>query len=218
MIHPQIPSRLFVAGIDTDAGKSVVSALLTLGLNANYWKPVQAGTSPHTDTEWVRQVTGLPDDRFYPESYRLQLPASPHASAAAENVSIQTDKLVIPNSDRTLIIEGAGGLMVPLRTDYLFADWIALHGFATVLVVKTYLGSINHSLLSIEALKSRDIPLFGIIFNDGGRPESESVILEYANAPLLGRVPQLDMISPLTLQSTFNQYFPLLNGSSDHRL
>ncbi len=218
MIPQKIPSELFVAGIDTDAGKSLVAAILTAGLGANYWKPVQAGTTPQTDTEWVQQVTGLPRERFFPESYKLLLPASPHAAAEAEQITIDANRLTPPQCDRPLVIEGAGGLMVPLRNDYLFVDWLEEKRFPTVLVVKTYLGSINHSLLSIEALRRRDIPLFGIVFNDGGRPESESVILEYAQAPLLGRVPHLDQINPQTLQSTFHQYFPLLHGSSNHRI
>lgn len=215
---PKESSSYFIAGIDTDAGKSLVSAILTLGLKANYWKPVQAGNVPHTDSEWIKRVTGLPEDRFFPESYLLQLAASPHAAAEAENIQIGSESLVPPKSERPLIIEGAGGLMVPLRKDYLFADWLAQYKIPTILVVKTYLGCINHSLLSLEALRSRDIPLEGIIFNDGGRPESESVILEYAQAPLLGRVPQLDQIDPSSLQTTFNKHFSFPDESSHHRL
>lgn len=215
---PQKTPSYFIAGIDTDAGKSLVSAILTLGLNANYWKPVQAGNIPHTDSEWIKKVTGLPDQHFFQESFLLQLAASPHAAAEAENIQIESQSLIPPQSERPLIIEGAGGLMVPLRRDYLFADWLAQHKIPTILVVKTYLGCINHSLLSLEALRSREIPLMGIVFNDGGRPESESVILEYAQAPLLGRVPQLDQIDPVTLKATFDKHFSFPDESSHNRL
>ncbi len=214
----EIPSSIFVTGVDTDAGKSVISAILTLGLEANYWKPVQAGITPHTDTQWVQEATGLPDNRFFPEAYRLTLPASPHAAAAAENLTIDPNRISPPHSDRTLIIEGAGGLMVPLREDYLIVDWLAQWKFPTVLVIKTYLGCINHSLLSIEALRRRDISLLGIVFNDGGRPESESVIEQYAKAPVLGRVPQIEDLSPSQLKLTFDQHFSLLHAAPHHRL
>lgn len=202
-----IPHEIFIAGIHTDAGKSLVAALLTQGLQADYWKPVQSGTTPQTDTEFVQQATGLPDERFHPESYRLEFPASPHASAAMEGLVIDPDQIRPPVHERPLIIEGAGGLMVPLTDDYLFLDWLAEHKFMTVLVIPTYLGCINHSLLSLEALKRRGIPLWGIVFNDGGRPESESVIERYAKAPVLARIPQLPAITPDTLQSTFSQHF-----------
>lgn len=202
-----VPNEIFVAGIDTDAGKSFVAALLTLGLDAQYWKPVQAGTTPHTDTEWVQQATGLPKDRFLPEAYRLQMPASPHAAAAAEGVTIQNENLSPPPHDRTLIIEGAGGLMVPLRDNYLFADWLAKWRIPTVLVVRTYLGSINHSLLSLEAMERRGIPLLGIVFNDGGRPESESVIAQAAGGRVLGRIPHFDEVNPQILKSAFDSHF-----------
>lgn len=189
------PRAVFVAGIHTDAGKSVAAAWLCLHLDAAYWKPVQAGTSPHTDTEWVAEVTGLPTDRFYPETYRLAWPASPHAAAAREGVHMRAKDFRLPATERPLVIEGAGGLLVPLSDELLMIDLLAQWRVPTVLVVRTYLGCINHALLSIEALRSRDIPLVGLIFNDGGRPESEAIIVQKANAPVWGRIPVLSAVT-----------------------
>lgn len=191
---------LFVTGTGTDVGKTLVSAWLCLKLGAAYWKPVQAGTWPQTDTEWVKHVTGLPPEDFFPEKYRLQLPASPHLAAAAEGLVIDPSQIRIPSCARPLVAEGAGGLMVPLTDDVLLIDWLAQQGLPTILVVHTVLGCINHALLSMEALQHRGIPLAGIVFNEGGRADpiaigSEAVILKKANAPLMGRIPQMDIIS-----------------------
>lgn len=204
-----IPEKIFVAGIHTDAGKTFISALLMLGLEADYWKPVQAGTEPSTDTLTVQALTGLPASRFHPESYRLEFPASPHAAAEREGIRIDEARLTPPEHQRPLLIEGAGGLMVPLREDLLFVDWLASKAWPTILVIPTYLGCINHSLLSLEALRKRNIPLIGIVFNDGGRPESESVIEKYAQAPVLARVPQIEDPNPQKLKAAFDQYFHL---------
>lgn len=201
-----IPRTLFVTGIDTDAGKTVVSAILTLGLHAYYWKPVQAG--PPTDTNIVKTLTGLPADRFLPEAYCLERPMSPHASAAAEGIEIDPNRfLTLPKVDGPLLIEGAGGLMVPLRDDYLYIDWLEQVKIPTLLVIKTYLGCINHSLLSLDALRQRGIPLAGIVFNEGGHPESEEVIKAYAKAAVWGKIPVLPELNPATLQTAFDNYF-----------
>jgi dethiobiotin synthetase len=189
------PRAVFVAGIHTDAGKSLAAAWLCLHLDAAYWKPVQAGVEPHTDTEWVAALTGLPSDRFLPERYRLAWPASPHAAAAQEGLRIRAQDFELPRTEGPLVVEGAGGLLVPLSDELLMIDLLAAWRMPTVLVVRTYLGCINHALLSIEALRHRGIPLAGLIFNDGGRPESEAIILQKANAPLWGRIPYLAAIT-----------------------
>lgn len=204
-----IPSRLFVAGIDTDAGKTLVSALFVKGMGMDYWKPIQAGTEPHTDTEWVARATGLPKDHFHPEAFRLEWPASPHASAAREGIHIPATPPEFPISNRPLLIEGAGGLHVPLSEETLLIDWLEAWQIPVLLVAKTYLGCINHSLLSIESLRKRNIPLWGIVFNDGGRPESEGVIASFAKAPVLGNIPKLQDLGPNGLQQAFEQYIRL---------
>ena len=189
------PKAVFVTGIHTDVGKTLVSAWLCLHWDACYWKPVQAGVEPQTDTEWVRRVTGLPEERFFPEAYRLAWPASPHAAAAREGKEILAGALQLPETERTLVVEGAGGLMVPLSDDLLVIDVLEGWKLPTVLVVQTYLGCINHALLSVEALRKRGIPLLGVVMNDGGRPESEGVILRGAGVPLLGRIPRMEGVS-----------------------
>jgi len=179
-----------VTGIGTGVGKTVASAWLCHHLKAKYWKPVQSGLEDPTDTQAVCRMAQLTPERVIPEAYRLQLPASPHLSAAAEQVRIEESKLAIPfHQGSNLIIEGAGGLLVPLRDDLLYADMVAKWGIPAILVVQTYLGSINHSLLSLEALKSRNIPVAGIVLNEGDQPASENIILDRAQAPLLGRIP-----------------------------
>lgn len=189
----------FVSGTGTDVGKTIASAWLCLHWDAAYWKPVQAGNVPCTDTERVQELTGFPPTRFFPSSYSLEMAASPHVAAAAQGIQIHPKNIHVPSSAHSLVIEGAGGLMVPLNDEALFIDWLAAHQLPTVLVVHTVLGCINHSLLSLEALERRGIPLAGIIFNDGGRPESEGIILKKANAPLLGRIPRLATLDRASL-------------------
>ncbi|MEM6271905.1 MAG: dethiobiotin synthase [Bacteroidota bacterium] len=202
----KFPDRFVVVGIDTDAGKTVVAALLCLGLEADYWKPVQAGREPMTDTGRVREITGLPEDHFHPEAYCLAWPASPHAAAAQEGIRIAAEKIVLPVTPRKLVIEGAGGLMVPLREDYMYLDLLAEWKLPVVLVVRTYLGSINHSLLSIAALRRNAIPILGLVFNEGGRPESEGVIERYSGIEVLGGVPELDAVNAETLRAVWRSW------------
>ena len=196
-----------IAGIDTDAGKTLIAALLCKGLQADYWKPVQCGTQPETDSMAVSRMAGLSPERIHPESYLLQAPQSPHAAAAKEGVRIDPATIQAPESAQTLIIEGAGGLMVPLNDKDLYIDLMAAWDLPLILVVRTYLGCINHSLLSLEAIHRRKLPLHGIIFNEGGHPESEKVILDHAQAPLLGKVPVMEKISPESLGELFRANF-----------
>ncbi len=172
-------------------GKTVVAAILTEALQADYWKPIQAGIEPTTDTKTVKKLISNPISKFHPETYSLNTPASPHAAAAIDSVEIQMDKFHLPPSENPhLIVEGAGGLHVPLNSQHLVIDLISHLGLEVVLVSQNYLGSINHTLLSIEALKSRGIPTKGIIFNGDETPTTESYILEFAGVAYLGRVPK----------------------------
>lgn len=191
---------IIISGTDTDAGKTVVAAGLTLCLEgAHYWKPVQSGTAPSTDTATVKALTALPDDRFLPEAYLLQEPASPHFSARLEGVEISANLLTLPTIDAPLIIEGAGGLMVPLSENLLTIDLFARWNRPVILVARTGLGTINHSLLSIEALRARKIPIGGIIFSGDPHPENERIIPHFADVPVLGRLPRLTNLNPDTL-------------------
>lgn len=199
--------KYVIAGIDTDAGKSLIAAILCKGLKADYWKPVQCGFEPETDSQAIARLAGLPSQRIHPEAYALQAPQSPHAAAKQEGIEIDPAAIHIPVTDNTLIIEGAGGLMVPLNDRDLYIDLFARWSLPLILVVRTYLGCINHSLLSLEAIHRRNIPLQGIVFNEGGHPESEEVILAHAKAPLLGRVPRIEKKSPETLNELFQANF-----------
>jgi dethiobiotin synthetase len=160
---------LFVTGIGTGVGKTLVSAILTETLSADYWKPVQSGFDEGTDSETVKKLISKPEGRIFPEIYLLKAPVSPHAAAKKENISIKIKLLKVPKTKKTLIIEGAGGLMVPLNDHELMVDFIKKLNAEVILVVRHYLGSINHTLLSVKALEVMKIRVAGIIFN--GRPD-----------------------------------------------
>jgi dethiobiotin synthetase len=185
----QTPSSIFITGTDTGIGKTVVSSIIVEALKADYWKPVQSGDLHDTDTDTVRRYT---NDKFvyHPEGIRLKKPASPHESAAEEGIRIDPDSLNLPYTENCLVIEGAGGLMVPLNEEDLLVDWVAEKQLSTILVSGNKLGSINHTLLSIEALMNRNIEILGLIFNGPATPGSESFINTYAGLPVLGRVDQ----------------------------
>ncbi len=184
---------IVIAGTDTDVGKTLVSAGLMLCLpQACYWKPVQAGTEPMTDTEAMQTVTGLPEERFLPEAYRLATPASPHLAARLDDTVIAPSELALPQINAPLIVESAGGVMVPLTDNYLNIDQFARWGKPVILVARTSLGTINHSLLSIAALRARDIPIGGIIFSGEAYEENEAIIPRLAGVWSLGRLPYLE--------------------------
>lgn len=180
--------KFFVTGIGTGIGKTVVSAILTEALKADYWKPVQAGELDNTDTMKVQRLVSNTVSVFHPESYRLTGFMSPHAAAAIDNIKIDFDNIQLPDTDKTLIIEGAGGLMVPLNDEQLVIDLIKYLGAEVVLVSQNYLGSINHTILSIEALKSRNIDVLGLIYNGKPNNASESIILSHSGLKCLGRI------------------------------
>ncbi|KQX26099.1 MULTISPECIES: dethiobiotin synthase [unclassified Sphingomonas] len=198
---------IVVTATDTDVGKTVFSAGLVRALDGCYWKPVQAGLADGTDSDTVRRLAGLPADRILPEAYRLETPASPHHAAAIDNVVIDPSQLVPPPCDRRLVIEGAGGLLVPLAGGLLFADIFARWRFETVVVARTALGTINHSLLTIEALRARDIPILGIAFVGDHQEESERTIAAIGGVRRLGRLPRLDPLGPETLAGAFAAAF-----------
>src|ERR1700733_4624124 len=155
---------LFVTGIGTGIGKTIVSAVLVEKLKADYWKPVQSGDLENSDTITVKSLISNSKTTFFDEAYRLSQPFSPHKSAAIDGITIKPENIVLPQTNNILVIEGAGGLMVPLNTDFLMLDLIRQLGAAAILVSQNYLGSINHTLLSAYALKKENIPVRGIIF------------------------------------------------------
>ncbi len=188
--------HIFVTGNDTGVGKTVVSAILVQSLGADYWKPVQAGELERTDMDRVKSLVSRDDVRYYPEAYRLSQPMSPHAAAARDGVSIAIDQIRVPAVPGRLIIEGAGGVMVPLNHSELMIDLIARCNAGVVVVVKHYLGSINHTLLTLDALQRRNLDVLGIIFCGGSNSESEAVILAKSGARSLGSIPWMDPLDP----------------------
>lgn len=198
--------KIFVTGIGTDVGKTIVAAILTEALEADYWKPVQAGDLLKSDTIKVEQLITNTNTNFFSETYRLSKPMSPHAAAAIDGVVIDMNTFSLPKTTKNLIVEGAGGLMVPLNDKALIVDLIKQLAIETVLVVSNYLGSINHTLLSLEVLKQKKVNVIGIIFNGETNPESEKYILEYTGIPCLGRIKQHEKINKevvLSYKETF---------------
>ena len=200
---------IVVTATDTDVGKTVFSAGLVRAIDGCYWKPVQAGLDGGTDSETVARLSGLPADRILPETYRLATPASPHHAAAIDNVVIEPALLDPPHCDRRIVIEGAGGLLVPLGGGLLFADIFARWRFETVVVARTTLGTINHSLLTIEALRARDVPIHGLAFLGDAVRDSEAIIAEISGVRRLGRLPIVDPLTRENLATAFSANFDI---------
>lgn len=205
-------SAIVVTGTDTDIGKTVFAAALCDALDGSYWKPVQAGTAGGTDRETVRRLTGLGEERLPAERYVLSQPLSPHRAAELAGMTIDFEALTgLPASPEPgpLIIEGAGGLMVPLTRQHLVIDLIGRWRAPVVLCARTALGTINHSLLSIEALRRRAIPILGIAFIGEAMADTERTIVEIAGVKRLGRLPRLPSLDRASLKSAFTQGFAI---------
>ena len=200
-------AQIIIAGTGTDVGKTVFAAALVRALDGCYWKPIQAGLEGETDSAVVRRLSGLGADRILPEAYRLSMPASPHVAAEIDSLEIAVSKLVPPQAERPLIIEPAGGLAVPITRSLLQIDLLARWKMPVVLCAKTELGTINHSLLSIEALKRRAIPILGVAFIGDENRDSQRTICEMGGVRHLGRLPYLSPLTPDALHEAFAQNF-----------
>ena len=188
-----ISTRIFVTGISTEIGKTVVSSVLAEALEADYWKPIQAGDLDYGDGDKVRDYISNEKTIIHPNSYRLKMPMSPHAAAAIDGINIKVSHIKTPQTNKTLVVEGAGGLMVPLNKQETIADLI-LPEDKVILVSKHYLGSINHTLLSIALLKTRNIePL--LIYSGKAHPSSESIIASMSDVKVIGRIEYGDKIN-----------------------
>lgn len=197
------PTRLIVSGTDTGIGKTVFSAALTAALGAHYWKPVQSGLDgPESDSETVARLGAVPAERILPEAYRLTEPLSPHRAAELDGVTIDPARLA-PPAHQALVIEGAGGLMVPITRHLLAIDLFARWNLPVILCARTALGTINHTLLSVEALRARGIALHGIVFIGEDMPDTIATIAEFSGARVLGRLPHLDPLTPDALATAF---------------
>lgn len=184
----------FVTGTDTEIGKTVAAAWLMLHLNANYWKPVQSGIEDMTDAQAVKSLTACDDSQIFPCAYELNEPLSPHESAKRDGVTIAMDRFVLPASDKPIVVEGAGGLMVPLNDKDFMIDLIEKLNVPSILVARSGLGTINHTLLSLEALRRRKLPVAGVIMVGEKSPHNREAIEQYGDIPVLCEIPQLDVL------------------------
>jgi dethiobiotin synthetase len=204
MPFPPLPPQFFITGTDTDVGKTIVSALLTLGLGTHYWKPVQSGTP--TDSNVLRTL-GINPSRILPERHRLTQPLSPHAAAQMDGVEISLTDFELPPVEK-LIVEGAGGLLVPLNEKDLMIDLIQKLQLPVCLVSRSTLGTINHTLLSIAALRQAKIPILGVIINGQKNEINRAAIAHYGKVPILAELEPLAEITPTILHTTFQNLFP----------
>jgi len=195
---------IFVTGIGTGIGKTIVSAVLVEKLKADYWKPVQSGDLDDSDTKKVKSLVSNSNSRFHEEAYRLSQPFSPHKSAAIDGITIDPRQVIMPVTGNQLIIEGAGGLMVPLNAKFLMIDLIKQLDAEVILVSQNYLGSINHTILSVYALKNEGIRIKGIIFNGIKDIYSKDFILKYSGLDELGHIPQYAAIDKSTIVDAGN--------------
>jgi dethiobiotin synthetase len=195
-------TAFIVTGTDTDAGKTVFAAGLAGYLGGWYWKPVQAGLEDGSDSERAAALSGLPRERILPEAWRLTTPCSPHRAAEIDGVVIEPDRLTLPEQ-RPLVVEGAGGALVPLTREVLFADLFARWGLPAIVVARTSLGTINHSLLTIEALRARGVPIHGVAFVGDPVEDSEATICAIGRVRRLGRLPWLDSLDAASLRTAF---------------
>ena len=201
--------RLFVTGTDTGVGKTIVSALLCAALDGIYWKPIQTGSREGTDRETVRRLAALAPGDEIPEAYCLPEPVSPHLAAEWNGIHIRLDTIQKPSisAGRWLIAEGAGGVLVPLNDSDFMVDLMKRLGFPVILVARTALGTLNHTLLSLEALHARGIQVAGIVLNGEANPDNRKALERYGRVPILGWIPPLQEISRQELRRVFDERF-----------
>ncbi len=179
----------FITGIGTEVGKTIAAAIVTEALEADYWKPIQAGDLENSDTHKVERLISNKKSIFHKNAFELNTPMSPHAAAKIDGVKIRAKNMELPKTENDLVIEGAGGLLVPISDEETIADLIK-PDHKVILVSRNYLGSINHTLLSVEALKSRNLNCIGIIISGEENPSSESIIQKMTGLPVIGRIEQ----------------------------
>ena len=213
----RLPKDIFVTGIDTNVGKTVISSILAQALHADYWKPIQAGNADGTDSLTAKKLISNPKSRIHPEAYNLEAPAVPAHAAHLEGVEIEPSQIVLPHTPNRLVVEGAGGLMVHLRRDFMVIDLIRQLKIPVMLVSKNYLGSINHTLLSIEAIQNRGIEILGVIYNGTRTNHMRELIHETTGIPEIGSVKTAESVDrhfidsqSLELYSSLKKHFSIV--------
>lgn len=202
--------RIFVTGISTEVGKTLASAILTEALQADYWKPVQAGDLHRTDSDKVRELISNGRSVIHPSAYALHTPMSPHAAAAIDGIRIDLARITVPETDNHLVIEGAGGLLVPLNERDTIFDLIRPE-YKVVVVSRHYLGSINHTLLTVGALRAKGLDVC-ILFSGDPHPTTEEIISAKTGVPILGRIPELAQIDPGRIREEASRLLPALES------
>ena len=203
---------LVVAGIGTGVGKTFISAIVTEALEADYWKPVQAGSLDDTDTDYVKAHISNRQSFFHPEAYRLGQPMSPHAAAAIDKIEIDGDRLCVPGTKNKIVIEPAGGLMVPLNTKLLNIHLLEKWKLPVLLVSRNYLGSINHTLLSVYALRQHGVTMAGMIFNGERNDATERFIADHTGVHCIGRIDEEKIIDKAVVKKYADQFRDKLNA------
>lgn len=201
------PDNFFVTGTDTEVGKTFVCALLTSGLEAGYWKPVQSGSIDGLDSDFVCRASNMDRDKVIPERYVLKKPLSPHLAAEHENIEIDLDDFNLPSCSFPLIVEGAGGVLVPLNRKYQIVHLIKKLDLPCIIVASQRLGMINHTLLTLQVLKDADIEVMGVILNNGINHDHKEAVEHYGNVRVLAQVERMEQINPENMKKKFDELF-----------
>jgi dethiobiotin synthetase len=196
--------KLFITGISTDVGKTIASAIITEALEADYWKPIQAGDLDHSDSHKIQNYISNNKSVIHENSYKLNTAASPHLAAEKEGITIDLKNIIEPKTNNHLVIEGAGGVLVPLNSSDFVIDLVQ-PDYKIIIVSRHYLGSINHTLLTIEAIKNRGLTIAGIIFNGNENKATESIILKHSKLKFIGRIQE----EPYFDQNVISEYADL---------
>lgn len=202
-----LPEKIFITGTDTGIGKTFVSAVITAGRNGCYWKPIQSGLEDMTDTEWVKSVTGLPDSHFLKEAYRLNSPLSPNISAELDGISIDPDLINLPDKNEPLVIEGAGGVMVPLNADYFMLDLMRKFCLPVLVVARSGLGTINHTLLTVDTLKRSGLEIIGVVMNGPANPGNRESIERLGQVRVVAEIDPVPLINRSVLIEIYERFF-----------
>jgi len=204
-----MPAQFFITGTDTGVGKTVASALLCAAFEAAYWKPIQTGADSDSDSATVAQLAELPPARVLPEAYSFAPPVSPHLAARKAGVKIALAKIAIPETfrDSALIVEGAGGVLVPINETHFMRDLMRQIALPVIVVARSSLGTINHTLLTLSALRASRLKIAGVVLNGDLHSDNREAIERYGNTRVIGEIPRLGRIDRATLLEVFSKHF-----------